>query len=188
MNGFPMNPEQLSPELVSLIPASEYELPQLVKISEYAFIEHSVSMSPYESGGPAGFDSIEWHRKALSSNSLYKICIGNHLLGALYFSVKKDGTAWVNRVFIHPDAQNRGIGKRVFKLMEMQNPHLRVWGLDTPRWAVDNLQFYSSIGYKEKEIRYIPEEGFELVILEKRIDITNQVDQSKDRHNYNVEN
>jgi GNAT superfamily N-acetyltransferase len=174
-----MNPEQLKPELVSLLSAAEYELPQLVKISEYAFMDHSVRMSPYEAGGPSGFDSIAWHRKALSANSLYKICIGNLLLGALYLSEKEDGTAWINRVFIHPEAQNRGIGKRVFHLVEIQNPHLRVWGLDTPRWAVDNLQFYYSIGYRDKEVRYIPEEGFELVILEKHFDITNSSESIK---------
>ena len=165
-----MIPEQLKPEFVSLYPALEHELPQLVKISEFAFMDHSVRMSPYEPGGPAGFDSIEWHRKALTAGSLYKISIGNHLLGGMYFSEKKAGTGWINRVFIQPEAQNRGIGKRVFQLVEQQNPHIRVWGLDTPRWAVDNLQFYHSMGYSDKEVRYIPEEGFELVILEKHID------------------
>ncbi|MDC7233869.1 MAG: GNAT family N-acetyltransferase [Spirochaetales bacterium] len=179
MNGFPLNPDQLNPEGVELLPASEHELPQLVKISEYAFIEHSSRMSPFEPGGPSGFDSIPWHRKALSGASLFKICAGNTILGGLYFTIKKDGSGWVNRVFIHPDAQGKGLGRRVFALLEQQNPAICLWGLDTPRWAEDNLGFYHSIGYRDREIRYIPEEGFELVILEKKICRQKAADQGK---------
>lgn len=173
MNGFRLNPQNLIPEAVEITAASAHDLPQLVRISEYAFMEHSIKMSPYEPGGPSGFDSLPWHQKALSCGSLYKISIGAQLLGAIYYSEKKSGTGWINRVFIHPEAQNRGIGKRVFQIVEQQNPHIRIWGLDTPRWAVDNLHFYHSIAYRDKEVRYIPEEGFELVILEKRMEIAN---------------
>lgn len=169
MNGFHLNPQLLNPEAVEVSAASAHDLPQLVRISKFAFLEHSTRMSPFAPGGPGGFDSLHWHQKALSAGSLFKICTGNQLLGAIYYSPRTPGTAWVNRVFLHPEAQNRGIGRRVFQIVEQQNPHVRSWGLDTPSWAVDNLHFYHSIAYRDKELRYIPEEGFDLVILEKKM-------------------
>ena len=123
---------------------------------------------PYSPGGPAGYDSIHWHRKALEVGTLYKICRGGTVLGGLYMTVLPGKRGWVNRVFLDRSCQGQGFGHRVFSLLEAMHPEIGVWGLDTPEWAVDNLGFYHSIGYRVVEIRSVEEEKFNLVILEKR--------------------
>ncbi|MDC7240558.1 MAG: GNAT family N-acetyltransferase [Spirochaetales bacterium] len=155
-------------EEIRLLPAGEGEIPLLVDISTRTFLEHSERMSPHPAGGPAGYNSIDWHKKALENGLLYKICRGTSILGGLYMTELPDSCGWVNRVFLDTSCQKQGIGRRVFALLERLHPDIGIWGLDTPEWAVDNLGFYHSLGYRVIELRRVDEEEFNLVILEKR--------------------
>lgn len=154
---------------ISLQDIESRDFETLVQISTSTFLEHSGRLSPHPESGPSGFDSLSWHWQASMRGVLQKIMYRDEIIGGLYLTLKDDGSAWVNRVFINTPYQGKGIGHYLFSLLEKTYSQVRLWGLDTPEWAKDNLSFYQSLGYRKKELRYMDKEGFNLVILEKRI-------------------
>jgi GNAT superfamily N-acetyltransferase len=146
--------------MLTLRPTTAKEIPLITELSKETFDDDSMKFSPdHEPGGPEGYDSAEFHRKALKSKVFLSICWDDEVIGALFYEKQKDNHFHLNRIFIHPKHQHQGYGKKVFELMEGREPEAVSWSLDTPEWAVKNHYFYSNLGYvKEKEYAI---EGFD---------------------------
>lgn len=54
----------------------------------------------------------------------------------------------IDRIFIHPEKQGQGIGKRALKLIEVFHPTVRIWELETSTAQVNNVAFYRAVGYQ----------------------------------------
>ena len=154
----------------SLAKAGKRDLEELVRISKESFFQDSRQYSPHGGGGPEGYDSIQWHREASSRGRLYKVMFEDRMAGGVFCTIKDSRRGWINRVFIRPDLQGRGLGRRVFHLLEGMYPEIREWGLDTPVWAEHNQELYRSMGYRPHRESYCLEAGFNLVIMKKIID------------------
>ena len=152
---------------VTLKKLREDDLKELIQISRDAFLQDSRENSPYGEGGPEGYDSIPWHREAVSRGRFYTIRLKNKIVGGLFYSLKTDRSGWVNRIFVKPDFQGRGIGRRVFFLLEQKHSRITSWGLDTPVWAEHNQNFYKSMGYEPVREIFSREAGYNLVVLKK---------------------
>ena len=159
----------LTSEGVTLKQVCEDDFPELVRISRKAFIKDSLDYSPFKPGGPEGFDSIQWHREAVLRGKFLSIQFQNKLIGGLFYTIKRDHTGWINRIFIKPGLQSRGIGRRVFFQLEQNYPRIREWGLDTPVWSKHNQSFYQSMGYRFSREIFSREAGFTLMVLKKKI-------------------
>ena len=99
---------------VTLKKMREDDLRELIQISKEAFIQDSRDNSPYGEGGPEGYDSISWHREAVSRGKFYTIRLKDKIVGGLFYSLKTDHSGWVNRIFVKPEFQGCGGSADVF--------------------------------------------------------------------------
>ena len=146
----------------------EKDFSELVEISRESFLIDSTRYSPCGPGGPEGFDSIPWHKDASKRGKFFVFFKDEEMAGGVFISLKSDHTGWVNRIFVKHALRGRGIGRRVFFLLEQKYSRIMEWGLDTPDWAKHNQRFYESMGYRRCREIYFKEAGFNLVVLKKK--------------------
>lgn len=60
----------------------------------------------------------------------------------------RDGTCHIGRLIVHPDHQNRGIGKELMNRIESEFPDCRRFELFTGTKSEKNLSFYQKLGYR----------------------------------------
>jgi ribosomal protein S18 acetylase RimI-like enzyme len=77
------------------------------------------------------FLKVVWHREIIGS---VRAC-------------EKDGTCHIGRLIVHPDHQNRGIGKELMNRIEAEFPGTRRFELFTGTKSEKNLAFYKKLGY-----------------------------------------
>ncbi len=66
-----------------------------------------------------------------------------------------EGQCTIGKLIVHPDVQNRGVGKRLMKAVEDSFPDVKTIELFTGHRSERNIQFYSKLGYeifKEEEV------------------------------------
>jgi len=77
----------------------------------------------------------------------------------------ENGTLYIGKLIVHPDFQNRGIGKKLLMSIEELFPGLR-YELYTSTKSDKNLAIYMKSGYKEYKRNYMPD-GVNFVYMEK---------------------
>ncbi|MGI0074150.1 MAG: GNAT family N-acetyltransferase [Nitrosotalea sp.] len=91
--------------------------------------------------------------------------------GIIIGSVKgfsRDGTCYVGRLMVHPDFQNRGIGKNLMNEIESLFPDCKRLELFTGNKSEKNLALYHKLGYKTFKTEKVNDQ-ISLVYLEKII-------------------
>jgi GNAT superfamily N-acetyltransferase len=79
---------------------------------------------------------------------------------------EKDETCYIGRVIVHPDYQNKGIGKKMMIDIEKMFPNVKRYELFTGFHDDKNLYFYNTLGYKQfKQVKINAD--IEMVYLEK---------------------
>jgi ribosomal protein S18 acetylase RimI-like enzyme len=82
--------------------------------------------------------------------------------------VPGDGSLLIENVAVHPDAQGRGMGRRLIEFAEtrareLELPSIRLYANEV---MTENLALYSHLGFREVDRR--TEHGFNRVFMEKR--------------------
>ena len=78
------------------------------------------------------FLKVVWHRQIIGSVRAHA----------------KDGTCHIGRLIVHPDHQNRGIGKGLMARIEAEFPGCSRFELFTGTKSEKNLAFYQKLGYR----------------------------------------
>lgn len=120
----------------------------LARTSKLAF-DHDVKYGAPGPGGPPGYDSPEWHRNAFRWGRLFKLVQDGRIVGGAIVIVKSRDWMELGRIWLVPEAQNRGLGKLALRSIEELFPWTRRWTLGTPVWNLRNQHFYGSCGYRE---------------------------------------
>lgn len=102
-----------------------------------------------EQGGPPGYDDGSFlTRWGIESDAeAWAIRLEDQPVGAYIAFWNRGGRSTLGNIFIHPSAQNRGIGQRVWKHIEETCP-CTSWMLETPDWATRNHHFYEKCGFR----------------------------------------
>lgn len=79
---------------------------------------------------------------------------------------KKDGTCYIGRLIVHPEYQNKGIGRKLMASVEKCFKGVR-YELFTGHLSEKNLALYEKLGYKRFREEKI-NDGLEFVYLEKK--------------------
>lgn len=79
---------------------------------------------------------------------------------------EKDGICYIGRVIVHPEHQNRGIGKQLMGSIEQTFSGCRAYSLFTGKKSERNLYFYGSLGYSVVREQNVSDK-LTLVYLEK---------------------
>jgi GNAT superfamily N-acetyltransferase len=78
----------------------------------------------------------------------------------------EEGSCYIGKLIVHPDHQNRGLGKKLLKAAEDQFPEAERYELFTGQRSKKNLHIYASCGYRSFKTRAVSEK-LTLVYLEK---------------------
>lgn len=95
-------------------------------------------------------------------------CGDSHQLVGSVRARVEGGTCFIGRLFVHPDAQGRGIGSLLMRELEHRQPQTQRFELFTGHRSSRNLSFYQHLGYipfREKRLS----NQVTLVFLEKTI-------------------
>lgn len=136
----------------------------ITSIQAEAF-DHEADLFRMETNrGPEGYDSVEATRELIESGTLWKITLADEPVGGMVVTVMGDGRARLNRIFVDPCQQRKGIGGRALEIIQSRYPEVTMWELDTPSWAVRNQKFYEKQGFVHVGHTLEPVSGFILYI------------------------
>ncbi|MHA1970100.1 MAG: GNAT family N-acetyltransferase [Candidatus Hodarchaeales archaeon] len=141
--------------------ANKEDIPTLTALMTRTFDDDTQKHLGEPKGGPPGYDTGEFFERWMigqEASTGYKIILDDKIIGAFIVFIFDHGNNNLGTIFIDPDYQNKGIGKKVWKYIEEKYPETKSWILDTPEWAKRNHHFYEkNCGFKKIEER--PEEG-----------------------------
>lgn len=134
-----------------LTKTTENQIQELVSISKSAF-DSDIAVGAVEVGGPPEYDSVEWHTEMMNQGHLFTAIVEDTIVGGaiLFGDEKTPSFMYVGRIFIAPKFFRKGYGIELMKQIELLNPNVTMWCLDTPIWNQRTNHFYTKIGYVEK--------------------------------------
>ena len=98
---------------------------------------------------PPGYDSTEMTKYMISELNYFKILYEGILVGGLILTVVGKRHGRVDRIFVDPLYQGKGIGTMVMECMESEYPEVMTWELETSSRQLNNHHFYEKMGYKK---------------------------------------
>jgi N-acetylglutamate synthase-like GNAT family acetyltransferase len=90
--------------------------------------------------------SIESIEEDFKSNLYLKALYDGKILGSIR-AYEKENICYIGRLFVHPDYQNKGIGKSLMVHIEELFNHCSIYSLFTAKRVPKNLYFYKEQGY-----------------------------------------
>ena len=126
--------------------ATRFDAERLAELSKLAFDE-DVELDAAGYGGPPGYDEQEWQIHAMKSMDYYCILLENSILGGVIVGQGGDEHKILERIFIDPQHQNRGIGAKAIELTMEQYPDAKVWTAGVPDWNVKTNGFFEKTGF-----------------------------------------
>lgn len=148
--------------MLEIIAAVPLDLEALTETSRQAF-DHDVNYGAPEPGGPPGYESVEFHRRALAWGRVFKLVEDGKIVGGCIVSKGGPGHFAMQRIWLVPSAQGRGLGEAVMRWLEAEFPEASRWTLDTPEWNARTQRFYEKLGY-----RRVPSKEPGMVYYERR--------------------
>ncbi|MFW9813235.1 MAG: GNAT family N-acetyltransferase [Candidatus Thorarchaeota archaeon] len=121
------------------------------------------------SGGPPGYDSLDWNIRILKNRYLqyYKILEGSEIVGGFIVGERGPNYQVCERIWVDPDHMRKHIGSKTFKMIWNLYPSAELWVLGTPEWNTRTNPFYQSIGFVQ--IGKTHEYSWDGIYYEKRI-------------------
>ena len=122
--------------------ASPGDVPALADVQGRAFAS---DVERY-GGGPPGYDSVEWQAEAIAQTPYYVIRDGDRIIGGIVARDRGAGHYYLQRLFVDPAFQKRGVASQGLAFIETALPARR-WTLHTPYLNFGNQRFYEKRGY-----------------------------------------
>jgi len=141
--------------IVSIEPAREANADILARISKKAFhtdaeLGSSRTLSePPIPGGPPGYDSPDFQKYMMKVMDYYEILAEDKIVGGLFFSSANQDHYVLERIFITPSYQRKGIAMRAMEIAFEKHPDAKFWTLGTPNWNLRTQNFYEKLGYEQ---------------------------------------
>ncbi len=99
----------------------------------------------------------------------YLIERANNIVGAFRIVHLEDRSYRISPIFILPGEQSKGIGKEVFRLIELYYKDAKRYILETILQDERNCYFYEKLGYKKTGLYEEIKEGMTIVHYEKNM-------------------
>ena len=151
-------------ETVSITPARKEDLPRILQVQKQAFQSEAeiygvCAVSPL-------FQTLESFQEEFASKTVLKATVNGVLAGSVRVS-RNGPRARLEKLIVHPDFQNRGLGGRLLAAAEAVFPGVEVYELMTGGKSEKNLYLYGKRGYKGVREETTPE-GVGVVWMEKK--------------------
>lgn len=140
---------------IDLIKATRKDLTMILENQKAAFNDLLLKYKDIETN-PA-LDTVEKLNKRLSNSETYIIVKNDLNIGALSIEKNSQGVIRLNRLFIIPSFQGKGIAQEVIKKVELMYDAEPAWELTTIKEEEKLRYLYEKMGYKvtgfEKELK-----------------------------------
>lgn len=117
---------------------------------------------------PPLVQTLESIQKDLEDQFFLKVMMDGRIIGSVRAYAKED-TCYIGRLIVHPELQNRGIGKKMMDEIEKIFNHCNRFELFTGDKSERNLYLYQKLGYKVFKTAKITDQTT-IVYLEKKND------------------
>ncbi|WP_010250943.1 GNAT family N-acetyltransferase [Acetivibrio cellulolyticus] len=138
------------------------DLEEILVLQKLAYQENASRYNDYEIS-PL-MQTLKDLQEEAKSKIILKVVQDRRIVGSVR-AFEKDGTCYIGKLIVHPDYQNRGIGKKLVGAIEKCFGGVR-YELFTGHLDEKNLSFYSKLGYKTYKTECVSDE-LKLIYLEK---------------------
>lgn len=109
---------------------------------------------------PPGYSSVEMMKYSIEELDSFKVIMDKDIIGGIIVTISGKSYGRIDRIFVDPVYQGKGIGSKVIKLIEEEFPNIRIWDLETSSRQINNHHFYKKMDYQtifesEEEYCYV---------------------------------
>lgn len=97
---------------------------------------------------PPGYSSVEMMKYSIEELDSFKVIMDEKIIGGIIVTISGKSYGRIDRIFVEPVYQGKGIGSHVIKLIEAEYPNIRIWDLETSSRQINNHHFYKKMGYE----------------------------------------
>ncbi|MDM5317391.1 GNAT family N-acetyltransferase [Fictibacillus sp. b24] len=148
----------------SITKANVSDAPEIHSLQRLAYISEAELYDNFEIEPLK--QSVGDVEKAFEHNIVLKYIYHGKIVGSVR-AYENEGICYIGRLMVHPDFQNRGIGKKLMKEVELMFAHCR-YELFTGSKSVKNISFYEKLGYKGFKTQKLDREETVFLFMEKQ--------------------
>ncbi|WBO92876.1 GNAT family N-acetyltransferase [Bacillus tropicus] len=97
---------------------------------------------------PPSYSSVEMMKYSIEELDSFKVMMDEKIIGGIIVTISGKSYGRIDRIFVDPVYQGKGIGSYVMKLIEEEYQSVRIWDLETSSRQLNNHHFYKKIGYE----------------------------------------
>ncbi|WOO37705.1 GNAT family N-acetyltransferase [Anaerocolumna sp. AGMB13020] len=129
---------------ITFRPMESQDIDELTRIAKRAFDEDSKMHTNNEEGGPEGYDDGSFLRKwgLHPDSTAFKIYRDEELIGGIVLWIKTDKHHFLGTIFLDAAEENKGVGTKVWQMVEEMYPDTLSWSTETPIFSRRNHNFY----------------------------------------------
>lgn len=150
--------------MVDIRKAGFEELSQILELQKLCYTENAERYNDF-SITPLT-QTLEELEKEFAHGLVLKAVSALKIVGSIR-AYEKEGTCFIGRIIVHPNYQNKGIGKALLHNIEQQFIHVKRYELFTGFLDEKNLYLYKKMAYAEYK-REVLSDDFTFVFLEKK--------------------
>lgn len=124
--------------------ATPLDLPSILELQKLCYQENAERYNDYKI--PPLIQTIDELKSEYKSNVILKVEEDLEVVGSIR-AYEKNNVCYIARVIVHPDCQNRGIGKLMMTEIENRFPECDRYELFTGVQDEKNIYFYTKLGY-----------------------------------------
>lgn len=127
--------------------AAEEDLAQILELQKSAYQSEAQIWNDYTIQPLT--QTLDGIKEDYNNQVILKIVYGGSIIGSVR-AYEKEGVCYIGKVIVHPDYQNRGIGKILMRAIEEHFSKCSRYSLFTGQKSARNLYFYGKLGYVVK--------------------------------------
>jgi ribosomal protein S18 acetylase RimI-like enzyme len=137
----------MTPVVLSYLikPADINDAPAILALQKMAFRSEAELYNNYKL--PPLLQSLESIKEDFAVYRFFKLLIENQIVGSLKVRLIDNNILWIGRLIIHPEFQNRGLGKALMQFIEQEYQQVAGFELFTGEKSIRNIHFYKGQGY-----------------------------------------
>lgn len=140
--------------LITIEKATMEDAEKLTEIKKRTFDEELKKWLPNQDNvidyniQPPGYSSIEMTKYMIKELEYFRVLQDKEIVGGIIVTISGINYGRIDRIFVDPNYQGKGIGSRVINLIEDMFPNVRIWDLETSSRQINNHYFYEKMGYR----------------------------------------
>lgn len=131
---------------ITISPATETDLEPILALQKLAYQSEAQRYNDFDL--PPLRQTLAEIQADFARMTFFKAIAGERIVGSVR-GYAKDGTCYIGRLIVHPDAQNRGIGTRLMQAVEQHFDTVQRFELFTGHKSEPALHLYHKLGYRE---------------------------------------